>query len=464
MNRSFKLVLSVIFSITLFAACDDDDNIVNLPAAEMANFTVTVENVSSSYDIIKSGVFNTPVGASSPGALLPDNSYEFEFTAAPGLKLSFATMFVHSNDFFYAPMDDGIELFDAMGNQVTGDITSQIYLWDAGTEVNQEPGTGADQPPRQSAPNSGMADADNSVRMAMDDFMNLPAVSSVIMVTLTSTSSTGFKLNIKNVSNSTTLMTSTGSEAVPLAPGVFVIHSNSAPLFDDGMADYGMGLQAVAEDGDPSMLIAKVEMMTGLTSLFAPGVYAVYSASNPLFTEGMSDAGEGLEALAEDGDPSMLHTSAMAKTGVMSSGVFNTPVTGSAPAPLLPGESYQFSFIAESGDYLSFATMFIQSNDIFASPSGMGIELFSASDVAISGDVTSQIEYWDPRTEVNEEPGIGPNQAPRQSGGNTGMTESGNVVLLSNADDGFMYPSITSVLKVTIQSTPIESNNAGNPY
>lgn len=455
MNRSIKVVLAVIFSLTFLAACSDDNNGVEAPVAEKANFTVTIENVSSSYDIIHSGVFNTPVGASAPGPLLPGSSYAFEFTAGPGSKLSFATMFVHSNDLFYAPMAGGIDLFDAMGSQVTGDITSKIYLWDAGTEVNQEPGTGADQAPRQSGPNTGATDANNTVRMATDDFSNLPSVSSVIKVTLTSTSSTGFMLNIENVSTSTTLTTSTGSEAVPLAPGVFVVHSNSAPLFAEGMADYGMGLQAVAEDGDPSTLIANVEAKTGLTALFAPGVFAVYSMNNPLFTEGMADKGEGLEALAEDGDPSTLYAHAMVKDGVMASGVFNTPVSGSSPAPLFPGQSYQFTFDAEAGDNLSFATMFIQSNDIFAAPSGTGIELFNSSDMAISGDVTSQIEYWDPRTEVNEEPGVGLNQAPRQSGGNTGASESGNVVLLSDANDGFMYPSVSSVLKVTIQSTPI---------
>jgi len=39
-----------------------------------------------------------------------------------------------------------------MGNPRTGDVTADVQLWDAGTEVNMEPGVGADQPPRQSAP------------------------------------------------------------------------------------------------------------------------------------------------------------------------------------------------------------------------------------------------------------------------------------------------------------------------
>ena len=66
--------------------------------------------------------------------------------------------------------------------QVTGDVTDMVYLWDAGTEANQEPGLGADQAPRQSAGNTGAADSDSNVRRADDTFGNLPAVSDVIRV------------------------------------------------------------------------------------------------------------------------------------------------------------------------------------------------------------------------------------------------------------------------------------------
>ena len=41
----------------------------------------------------------------------------------------------------------------------------------------------------------------------------------------------------------------------------------------------------------------------------APGVYVIYTGSDPLFTQNTTDRGEGLEALAEDGDPSTLSTS-----------------------------------------------------------------------------------------------------------------------------------------------------------
>jgi hypothetical protein len=43
----------------------------------------------------------------------------------------------------------------------------------------------------------------------------------------------------------------------------------------------------------------------------------------------------------------------------------------------------------------------------------------------IAGDITSQILLWDAGTEVNEEPGLGPNQAPLQPAPNTGPVEHG---------------------------------------
>lgn len=105
-------------------------------------------------------VFNTPVGASEPGPILPGGAYEFSFSASPGDKLSLATMFVHSNDWFYTSTDedDSISLFDANGQAVTGDVTNQVALWESGTEVDEEPGTGINQAPRQATPNTGTAE------------------------------------------------------------------------------------------------------------------------------------------------------------------------------------------------------------------------------------------------------------------------------------------------------------------
>jgi hypothetical protein len=128
-------------------------------------------------------VFNTPVGMTNAGPIGPGGAYEFTFTAKPGTKLMLAQMFGQSNDLFYAPDPKGIDLFDKSGNAISGDVTSQIQLWDADTEVNQEPGFGADQAPRQKAPNTG-AEEHNAIGAVKDSF-TYPTVDQVLKVTIT---------------------------------------------------------------------------------------------------------------------------------------------------------------------------------------------------------------------------------------------------------------------------------------
>ena len=77
-------------------------------------------------------------------------------------------MLVQSNDWFFAFAPEGLELFDEGGAPVTGDVTDQVAVWDAGTEVDQEPGVGEDQAPRQAGPNTGDADPDATVRLVED--------------------------------------------------------------------------------------------------------------------------------------------------------------------------------------------------------------------------------------------------------------------------------------------------------
>ena len=113
------------------------------------------------------GVFNTPLGAMAAGPIRPGESYEFTVNAVPGMKFFMAQMFGQSNDWFYAPSANGIALFDSKGNPVSGDITDQFYLWDAGTEKNEEIGIGPNQGPRQKGTNTG--DAENGVVHRVND-------------------------------------------------------------------------------------------------------------------------------------------------------------------------------------------------------------------------------------------------------------------------------------------------------
>jgi len=423
-----NLILSIIATILVFTGCDTKED----PMTESSMFKVSIENVMENKDFLFTGVFNTPVGAMDPGGAGPGDMYSFSFEAGPGTLLSFATMFVKSNDLFYAPSGEGIELFSG-GVALTGDITSQIMLYDAGTEVNEEPGNGPNQP--LNGGDAGIVENGSvkEISEVMDGF-TYPAVSENIKVSLENDGATGFTLTISNLAGSST----------PIAPGVWVVHTAANPLFEVEMADYGFGLEALAEVGDPSSLAAHLDMNSGYVSPLAPGAWALHaSGATPIFTMGSPDYGEGLESLAEDGDPSTLATSLLAKDGVTKSGAFNTPVGEAGPGALLPGNSYEFTFDAEEGDYLSFATMLVHSNDLFFSPSDAGIPLFSGG-TALSGDITSSIMLYDAGTEVNELPGVGLHQPARLNGGDD---ENGNVTIVN---DGFTYPAVSSVVKITI--------------
>jgi hypothetical protein len=113
------------------------------------------------------GVFNMPIGAMAAGPIRPGESYEFTVNAVPGMKFFMTQMFGQSNDWFYAPGVNGIALFDSKGNPVNGDITDRFYLWDAGTEKDEEIGIGPNQGPRQKGPNTG--DAEKGVVHRVND-------------------------------------------------------------------------------------------------------------------------------------------------------------------------------------------------------------------------------------------------------------------------------------------------------
>ncbi len=200
-----------------------------------------------------------------------------------------------------------------------------------------------------------------------------------------------------------------------------------------------------------------LKLSTGMTAPAptAPLLWTVTDAGNPLFTVGKNDRGHGLEQLAEDGNPGVLadYISANVKS-ISYHGVVTTPVGDKGAGPITPGKSYEFTFPAAPGQRLTLAMMFGQSNDLFYAPGAEAIALFNAKGAPLSVDVTSRLLLWDAGTEVNEEPGVGANQAPRQPGPNTGPAEGGVVQLVK---DRFAYPAIKDVIRVSVRPAPVAS-------
>lgn len=379
----------------LYDESSNDD--LTLKKAELTpdgTYTVTVDKVSRNYMFFESGVSSIPEGASAAGPAHPGESFKFSFHAGPNHKLSFATMYGFSNDGFYAPNGDGISLFSDATTPVTGDITSQVMLWDAGTEMNQMPG--ADNP------HDG-ADTDGIVQLmsVVGDGYSYGTVATNLKVTLDYNGNSMFTVTIENLETTTT----------GISPVAWVVHSTNNPLFEAGMADFGKGIEDLAETGNASPLGTYLHWNSGYVSPVAPVLWVLHDKKDyPIFKEGMPDYGMGLETLAETGNPEPLYLSLMAagyRTG------FEAMRTDGSSGPLFPGQKYMFTIEGHVGQTLSFASMLGASNDIFFSTGDEGIKLSNGDD---KKDLTHFIELYDAGTEVNEYPGA-------QTQANTDETE-----------------------------------------
>lgn len=183
----------------------------------------------------------------------------------------------------------------------------------------------------------------------------------------------------------------------------------------------------------------------------APLLWTITDAGNPIFAAGTRDAKHGLQQLAEDGNPGVLADFIAQKMkSVLRSGVVTVPIGDKSAGPITPGKAYAFTVAAAPGQRLSLAFMFGQSNDLFYGSGAKGIALFDAKGKPLTADVTSQLALWDAGTEVNEEPGLGPNQAPRQPAPGEGTKEH---MAIAAVHDKFAYPKTTDVIRVTVASS-----------
>ncbi len=427
--KNLKLIMGLTLMAILFTQCRKDLlEIIDFGKSDSHGkqhkgmFTVTIKNVSEPYDYFAAGAQFIPDGESGAGPAFPGHSFTVKFHAGKGHKLSFATMFGASNDLFFGPSESGIELFPG-GTPLTGDITSMISLWDAGTEKNYAPGTN---------PNGEDENVPVKNIMNVNDGFDYGTVGTNIMANLEYDGTSMFTLTLHVLAGGKT----------PLSPVAWVVHSEmQKPIFTEGVMDYGNGLEALAETGNAAPLNEYLGMHSGYVSPIAPGVWVVHKRGfRPVFREGRTDYGDGLEMLSEMGDPSTLAMTFMDKH--YDSGIYVIPDGGVSPAPIFPGESYTFSFDAKEGEYLSFASMLGKSNDLFFAPDEYGIKLFNGKN-KVSGDITDKVMLWDAGTEPNEYPGAGIHQGPG------GSDEHG---VVKPVNDGFMYPDVNRMIKVTISN------------
>ncbi|ELZ44158.1 secreted protein [Halorubrum coriense DSM 10284] len=236
---------------------------------------------------------------------------------------------------------------------------------------------------------------------------------------------------------------------------------------DDGMAESAT-VRVRIENVAPADFYSSDGPTNGAIWI-TPGAYAVHGGQNPIYELG-EPASIGLEALAEAGPPTGfegedgLVDELEATSGVDHSGAYtpadtvadpNDP-TGEVPGapPIAPGGAFEFEVDVSPGHRLSFASMFVPSNDAFVSTDEAGIELWPEGGDPVDGDVTDAVMLFDAGTEPNAEPpGAGPDQAPAQDAPDQGPGEDGVVRRLGEVDDGHEYPAVGDVVQVTVTPT-----------
>jgi hypothetical protein len=180
----------------------------------------------------------------------------------------------------------------------------------------------------------------------------------------------------------------------------------------------------------------------------SPGLFVLDTKDVTLFTEGKGAPTNGLEMQAEDGNPSGLVSSLESyHHSAMLHGVFNMPVGAMRPGPIGPGAAYEFTFTASTKMKLNMVMMFGQSNDLFYAPE-KPITLFNGKDEPLSGDITSRFFLYDAGTEVDQELGVGADQAPRQKAANTGASENG--VVHKATEERAFYNRTAELFRITI--------------
>jgi hypothetical protein len=191
-----------------------------------------------------------------------------------------------------------------------------------------------------------------------------------------------------------------------------------------------------------------LKLSTGAKAPFvlAPVLWLVHTGNvNPLFAGGQAEMMKGLEQLAEEGNTEPLTKSLNQDAGIVSVGADARPEGDLLGGPLTPGKAYEFTLKAAPGQFLSLAAMFGQSNDWFYS-NDRPIALFNGGK-PVAGDMTAQLSLWDAGTEVDEEPGLGPNQAPRQKAANAGTPES---VSVAHVAGKWAPPGVGGLIRVTV--------------
>lgn len=432
MKNNIPTSLKMMAIAAILASCNKDDD---MPPSQPN--TITIENVLDGKPLVESGTFK---GTGTPPVILPGQSVSISFYAAKNQRLTFATMYGWSNDLFFAPENPGITLYNEDGSPITGNVSSQIKLWDNGTRVNQAPGAGVMHPGTAEATPVNIKEVSGT-----DDFGNtyLPAAQ-LMNASLNYDGNSKFTLTIKNISGGT-------ANETPFSPGVWAVSYIAGddlllpePIYSAGKPTAN-GLTNIAEMGDNAMLSDYLTQNTGIFTPLSPVLVVVYKgAENPFYKTGENDRGEGLKDLAQKGNADILAAALKSKAGVKNVYVLKDP----ANTVLLPeingaaGGKVSQQLSIQPGDKIAIATMYGFSNDWFFASTGNDI------DGTKKGDFSMAIGLFNNGTAVDQYPGAGVTQANLAG---TPLQETQPIQAVPNPNAFTTLPAINEMIKVTLE-------------
>ncbi|SHM90576.1 hypothetical protein SAMN05444360_12117 [Chryseobacterium carnipullorum] len=421
----FKLLLGLlsVIGVLAFSSCSTDDD---TEQAVNDSATITVENIIDSKALTQFGTFKN---AGSSPVLNPGESTSFSFYAGKGQTISFAAMYGNSNDLFFAPANPGIKLYQDNGDPVTGNVSSQIRLWDNGTRVNETPGPSVNHP----------GTVENPIKNVAEIALSVPAYQ-LLKAELTHDGGTKFTLKITNTSGGT-------ANETPISAGVWAVSHISGntlvkedPIFTPGKLSAN-GLTDLAETGKTTTLEQYLTGITGPNSPFSPVLVVVYSGNdNPIFKTGENDRGQGLKELSQQGNADVLAAFLKTQSGIKEVYVLKDPAT-TVLQPRINGNNggkASQSISARKGDRIALATMYGQSNDWFVASVNNGV------DGSTRGDISSIMGLFDSGTLQCSFPGAHIGSQPAQA-------ESQPVQQLANPNPFTTLPAVPQMIKVTIQ-------------
>lgn len=400
--KTTAFAAAIITTFALSSCSDSDSNMMDMSIQR----TITFENVVNPKDFVESGSFQ---GTGNPPIIMPGQSVSIKFSAGKAQSLMFATMYGASKDWFFASKQPGIKLFDGNGNAITGDVSSEVLLWDNGSKDDI---TGqAESKPIMQVPNV-TASKLMKLNLAYNDVTS------------------EFTLMITNTSGGTANQT-------PFSPGVWAVSNyngsqllNNTPFFTPNALS-NPEITDIAQGGDITKMKMKLEANTGIMTGLSPALVVVYRGDkNPIYELGKIDNGMGLKEIAQFGNVTKLQNSLKSLPNVKA-------VYIAGNAPVSPGNKVMTSFKADQGDKIAYATMFGFSNDWFYANE-------QSLDAAVKGDLTSKTTLFDSGTGIDQYPGAGNHQA---LFGGTPQSESNPI---SKVGTLFPIPAVQNVIKVTV--------------